>query len=94
MEYSNFRDYLCCRLKVHKNKGTKVMEKRNKRDAEVAARVHKTMRITGVKKSMVYAVMAGDRKNDLVLSTYMSLQENEIYIENKLTQNIRNLIPF
>lgn len=70
------------------------MEKQTKRDCEVAARVRKVMRITGAKKSTVYAVLGGERTNETVISTYMALMENDQLMENKLIAAVRKAVPF
>lgn len=70
------------------------MEKQTKRDCEVAARVKKVMRITGAKKSTVYAVISGDRNNEHILGTYMTLLENDLKIENKLIDAVKQAVPF
>ena len=64
------------------------MHENNNRNAEQAALVTKTSRITGVTKRYVRMVIAGDRQNDRVLSTYMLFQEgNQALLEQARQMN-------
>lgn len=51
------------------------MQKTMIRDAETAALVKKTARISGYTRRQVYMVINGDRKNEYVLGVYMALLE-------------------
>jgi hypothetical protein len=66
------------------------MNNPNKRDSEVATRVKRTAELTGVDVRSVYRVLNGDQKNEIVLSTYMQLQEGETL----LMQAVKELVPF
>lgn len=60
------------------------MAQTNKRDIEAAAIVNKTARICMVTKRYVWMVIKGDRNNETVLTTYMSLLESNNTTEENL----------
>lgn len=68
----------------------KMIEKRKQRNALEAARIQRTSEITGVSVRMVQMVVKGDRKNEEVFTTYMTLYEGE----NELVKAVKELIPF
>jgi hypothetical protein len=61
----------------------------SRRSAEKAAIVAKTAEITGVSDRYVRYVIAGERENEAVLSTYMTLLEEF----DKLPDAVRQLVP-
>lgn len=69
-------------------------DKITRRDAEHRARVKKVARITGYEEDTVQKVTADVRKNDLILATYMAVQEGELMLENMLIEEVQKLVPF
>lgn len=74
------------------------MEKTKSRDTETAARIKKTARITGVSVRSVRRVLAGDQRNEEVMSTYLDLYEQEEIAyktaeDNHLVAELERLIP-
>ncbi len=65
-------------------------ETKGKRDAERAARVHKTAECLGVSTRHVNKVLNMDYDDDEVVCTYMTLLEGE----NKLLAAVKKMIPF
>ena len=70
------------------------MKKTRNRDSERAALVPKVANITGYSEETVKKVIRDERKNELILSTYMDLQETLRTRENYLLIAVKNLIPF
>lgn len=68
----------------------KNMRNNSGRSTERAAIVAKTAEIMGVSKRYVRYVLAGERENEAVFSTYMTLLEEF----NKLPDAVRQLVPF
>ncbi len=69
---------------------SKKLTKVKARDAEKAARVKKTAKLTGVTTKQVYRVINGDQKNEAVLLTYMEFSEGE----NLLLEAVKRAVPF
>jgi hypothetical protein len=64
--------------------------KGNKNKAWKTALVHKTAAIAGVSKAYVYLVISGERENENVMATYMTLWEQE----NQLLKAVEHMYPF
>lgn len=62
----------------------------NETRTEKAALIAKTAEMTGVSKRYVRYVLAGERENETVFSTYMTLLEEF----SKLPDAVRALVPF
>lgn len=60
------------------------------RNTQRAALVEQTAKICGCSKRYVRYVLAGDRENETVFSTYMMLSEES----NKLLNAVKELVPF
>ena len=65
------------------------MSKKN-RDVRRAANIDYTAELTGVDKRSVQRVLAGDQRNERILSTYMEIDEGI----NLLLQSVKQLVPF
>lgn len=64
------------------------------RNTERAAIIKKTARISGVSERYVRMVMNGERENESVMNTFMTLQEQTIEIEdNLLLKAVNELVP-
>lgn len=61
-----------------------------KRYAANASLVNETSLLLGYKTNYIYKVLRGDRVNEQVMATYMTLAEGK----NKLLQEVEKLIPF
>ncbi len=73
---------------------SKIFEKPSKRDAERAAIVKRTARITGVSERQVNRVLDTENSNDLVVSVFMEIKESNDQTDNKLLEAVKTLIPF
>lgn len=70
------------------------MENNNKEELKRALRVKTTAELTGVSPNHVNKILRGDRENETVVETYMTLVEIEPYYENALIQAVKKLVPF
>lgn len=61
-----------------------------KRDVFKASLVKETADLLGRKSNYIYKVLRGDRVNEQVMATYMTLLEGK----SKLLQEVEKLIPF
>lgn len=66
------------------------MEKNIKRDSWRAAIVAEVAEMHGVTKRQVYRVINGERDNDKVMASYMTLLENK----NELLNSVRKIVQF
>ena len=64
------------------------MEKNKKRESWRASLVRKTAEMTGFSERYVRYVIDGERDNQLVMSTYMTLWEGE----NALLETVKNTL--
>lgn len=70
------------------------MENNNKEELKKALRVKTTAELTGVSPNYVNKILRGDRENEAVVETYMTLVEIEPYYENALIEAVKKLVPF
>lgn len=61
-----------------------------KRDAQREALIAQTAQITGYTKRYVKYVLDGDRRNEVIMSVYMTLLESS----NSVLKEVERLIPF
>ena len=61
-----------------------------KRDTQREALIAQTARITGYTKRYVKYVLEGQRRNEMVMSVYMTLLE----ASNSILKEVKRLIPF
>lgn len=73
---------------MHK-KSNKTIANRTER----ASLISKTARICDVTERHVRHVLAGDRENETIFSTYMELREKSQELENNLINAVRNAVP-
>lgn len=70
------------------------MENNNKKDLKKTLRVNMTAELVGVSTNQVYKVLRGDRENEQVMETYMTIKEIEPVYENALVAAVKKLVPF
>lgn len=83
-----------CTVQRDKNEGTKMAEKKYKRDIERACIVEKVANITGYKKDTVRKVIRDERKNETILTAYMEIKESLTATENSLLKAVKEAVPF
>ena len=64
------------------------------RNTKRASRIIRTAEIVGVTPRAVQLILNGERNNDLVLETFMTLCEEEKQLDNKLTEAVKQLVKF
>ena len=66
----------------------KTLRKTIQRDPVRAARVKTVAELLGVSKRQVYRVIDGEQKNDLILETYMQINEGENLLLTAVKQSL------
>lgn len=70
------------------------MENNNKEDLKKALRVKMVSELVGVSPNQVNKVLRGDRENERVVETYMTIKEIEPIYDNALIAAVKKLVPF
>ena len=76
-----------------KGKLAKASEKQQ-RDAVNRSRVLRTHEITGYSISEVEKVIRGDRSNEVIMHVFMTIQEEEQGLANRLVKELERVVPF
>jgi len=84
-----FREFRYVHLTGTKRK-VQTMAGKFKRDTQREALIAQTARITGYTKRYVKYVLEGQRRNEMVMSVYMTLLE----ASNSILKEVKRLIPF
>lgn len=70
------------------------MEKNNKQDPKHVARARRITEKTGYSKRYIdRVIIQGDRTNEVIMTMYMEILEDELKTDNRLLDVVKDIVP-